>query len=220
LKGKKTVEREFHPVTQSYYMVSVKGKVAGIILAAGMSKRMGTIKSLLPWGDGLLLDRVIDNAHRSELSTLIVVLGYGAQTIAEKINFQNSEVVINPDYRKGHSSSLQAGLGGVSADTDGALFLLGDQPFVTAEIINSLIHAFTSRPSALVIPTCRGKRGNPVLVHRAIFDRLQKISGDTGPRVLFDQLREQILEVEVSDPAIHIDMDTMEEYQELVHLSK
>jgi len=201
-------------------MVSGKGKVAGIILAAGLSKRMGTIKPLLPWGDGFLLERIIDNACRSELSSLTVVLGYRAEIIFEKVNFQNSRVIINPDYRKGHSSSLQVGLDGVPADTDGALFLLGDQPFVTTGIINSLIHAFTRQSSSLVVPTCRGKRGNPVLVHRSIFTMLRKITGDTGPRVLFDQLREQIQELEVSDPAIHIDMDTMEEYQRLVSLSK
>jgi len=199
-------------------MSSAKPEIAGIILAAGSSKRMGSVKPLLPWGDGLLLERVIKNASRSDLSSLIVVLGYKAEIILERIDFHNSTVIINPDYRKGHSSSLQAGLNAVSADTDGALFLLGDQPFVTVETINRLILTFSVRPSSLVIPTFCGKKGNPVLVHRSIFSMLQKITGDTGPRILFDRLREQIQEVDVSDPGIHIDMDTMEEYQRLVRL--
>ncbi|MBW1636761.1 MAG: nucleotidyltransferase family protein [Deltaproteobacteria bacterium] len=201
-------------------MSSVKPQIAGIILAAGSSKRMGSVKSLLPWGDGLLLERVIKNASRSDLSSLTVVLGYKAEIILEKISFQTSTVIINPDYRRGHSSSLQAGLNVVPADTDGALFLLGDQPFVTIETINRLIRASGGRSSSLVIPTFCGKRGNPVLVHRSIFPMLQKITGDTGPRVFFDRLREQIKEVDVPDSGIHIDIDTMEEYQRLVRLIK
>jgi len=190
-------------------------KIAGIILAAGLSRRMGTVKSLLPFGESLLLDRVVENAHQSELAGLIVVLGHGAEGILKKIDFKDSRVIINPDYRRGHSSSLQAGLDAVPADTDGALFLLGDQPFVGAKTIDKLIRAFQNQPSSLIIPTCQGKRGNPVLVHRCIFKMIQGLTGDTGPRVLFSKLKEEIQEVEVFDPGIHLDVDTIEDYRKL-----
>jgi len=191
-------------------------KITGIILAAGLSRRMGTVKSLLPFGDTLLLDRVIENAYQSELANLVVVLGYEAEGIREKINFQESQIIINPDYKMGQSSSLRAGLGAVPDDSNGAMFLLGDQPFVGKKIINDLIRAFEERPSNLIIPTCLGKRGNPVLAHRAIFQIIQEITGDTGARVLFHSLKEQIREVEVSDPGIHLDVDTIEDYQQLL----
>jgi molybdenum cofactor cytidylyltransferase len=119
-------------------MVPAELKIVGIILAAGLSKRMGVVKSLLPWGKSFLLDRVIVNAYQSELAGLIVVLGHEAETISQKIDFKESKVIINPDYSTGQSSSLRVGLDEVPADVDGALFLLGDQPFVGSKIINGL----------------------------------------------------------------------------------
>ncbi len=195
-------------------------KIVGIILAAGLSTRMGTIKSLLPWGQYFLLDRVIAHACRSQLDSVIVVLGHEAETLEEKIDFKESEVIINPDYGMGQSSSLKAGLGALPADTDGAMFLLGDQPFVGVNIINTLIDAFQKQQSSLTIPTHHGKRGNPVLVHRTIFEMIRELSGDTGARVLFGKLSERIQEVDVGDPGIHLDVDTIEDYHELLRIAE
>lgn len=180
---------------------------------------MGTVKSLLPFGDALLLDRVIENAHQSELASLIVVLGHEAERVRERINFKESQVIFNPDYSMGQSSSLRVGLGAVPDESDGAMFLLGDQPFVGVKIIDGLIRAFKEQPSHLIIPTCRGKRGNPVLAHRSIFHMIQGITGDTGARVLFHSLKEQMREVEVSDPGIHLDVDTIEDYRKLSRIT-
>lgn len=194
-------------------------KIAGILLAAGLSSRMGRVKPLLPWGDGLMLEKVIENARNSKLTCLIVVLGHEAEIIREKIDFKEARVIVNSDYRMGQSSSLRAGLSALPADTDGAMFLLGDQPFITPEIIDRLIGAFENRRSALVIPTCKGKRGNPVLAHNSIFGLMQNITGDTGARVLFRSLNDQILEVELSDPGILLDIDTFEDYRSLANSS-
>jgi molybdenum cofactor cytidylyltransferase len=194
-------------------------KIVGIILAAGLSKRMGRVKSLLPWGDSLLLDRVIENAYHSRLSGLVVVLGHEAENIRKRIDFKEAKVIVNSDYRAGQSSSLQAGLGALPVDTDGVMFLLGDQPFIDHKIIDNLICAFQKRQSTLIIPTYQGKRGNPVLMHSSIFDMVERITGDVGARVLFGNLSSQIQEVEVSDPCIFVDIDTIEEYRRLVCLS-
>lgn len=201
-------------------MSSPQLKITGIILAAGLSKRMGTIKALLPFGNSLLLDRVIENAHQSELARVLVVLGHEAERIRETINFKESQLVFNPNFAMGQSTSLRAGLAAVSDDSDGAMFLLGDQPFVDSRIIDALIRACKERSWRIVIPTCYGKRGNPVLVHRAIFHVLHEITGDTGARVLFRSMEDQILEVEVSDPGIHLDVDTIEDYRKLNRTSR
>ena len=190
-------------------------KIVGILLAAGLSSRMGRVKPLLPWGGGLLLEKVIENARNSRLTCLIVVLGHEADSIRQRIDFKQTRVIVNSDYRMGQSSSLRAGLSALPDDTDAAMFLLGDQPLVTAEIIDRLIGAFEKRRSPLIIPTCQGKRGNPVLANNSIFDLIQNITGDTGARALFRSLNEQIREVELSDPGILLDIDTMEEYRRL-----
>ncbi len=195
-------------------------KIVGIVLAAGLSHRMGTIKALLPWGQSFLLDRVIANACRSQLDSLIVVLGHEAKSIIKKIDFKDSKVIINPDYTEGQSSSLKAGLAALPAYTDGALFLLGDQPFVDRNIINKLIFAFQKQQSSLTIPTYRGKLGNPVLAHHNIFEMLRELDGDTGARVLFDKLSDRRQEVDVGDPGIHLDADTIEDYHKLIYISE
>lgn len=200
-------------------MASRELKIIGIILAAGLSRRMGRVKSLLPWGDSLLLEKVIENAYKSRLTSLVVVLGHEAENIRKRIDFKGATVVVNSDYVAGQSSSLRAGLGALPAETDGAMFLLGDQPFVGQKIIDTLICAFEKQQSCLIIPTCQGKRGNPVLAHNSIFEMVQMISGDTGARVLFRSLSRQTQEVEVDDPAILQDIDTLEEYQRYLCLS-
>jgi molybdenum cofactor cytidylyltransferase len=181
---------------------------------------MGVVKSLLPFGSSLLLDRVIENVAQSTLEEVVVVLGHEAETIRRKINFRGFETVINADYQKGQSSSIRAGLCSIGDETDGAMFLLGDQPFVDAKIIDALVRVFGEHPSDVIIPTHLGRRGNPVVVPRALFPMIKGITGDTGARVLFSRLKNQIREVDVADPGIHLDMDTLEDYRKLEGLAK
>ena len=197
-------------------MSSPKVKVKGIILAAGASRRMGVVKSLLQFGGSLLLDRVIENVAHSMLEEVVVVLGHEAETIRKKINFRGFETVINADYEEGQSSSLRTGLCSIRDEKDGAMFLLGDQPFVDEKIIDCLVRVFSEHPSDLIIPTHLGRRGNPVIVPSAFFPMIKGITGDTGVRVLFERLKDQIREVEVADPGILLDMDTLEDYRNLM----
>jgi len=191
-------------------------KITGIILAAGASRRMGAVKSLLPFGRSFLLDRIIENAALSKLENAVVVLGHEAGKIREKINFRGFKTVVNTDYEKGQSSSLQAGVRSLSDETDGAMFLLGDQPFVDAKIIDALVQVFKEHSSKMIIPTYLGRRGNPVVVPRSLFPMIEGLRGDTGARALFSILKNKILEAEVPHSGIHLDMDTMEDYRNLM----
>ena len=201
-------------------MKSLNKKVAGVILAAGSASRMGSIKQLLPFRGKTILDHVIANAHKSALHEIIVVLGYCSDRIKQELNLPGdlSEIkfVINKEYRKGQSKSLKKGLENVSVDCDGAMFLLGDQPLVTDTIINKLIFAFETSDLPVVIPYCNGKRGNPVIVASSLFFRLESLSADTGPRVLFKEFEHEILKVSVSEKAILEDIDTKDDYEKLI----
>jgi molybdenum cofactor cytidylyltransferase len=199
--------------------MSGEAKIVGIILAAGLSKRMGRVKSLLPWGDAPLLERVITNARASKLDGLRVVLGYEAEKIRKRVDFRDAEVIVNDDYRAGQSSSLQAGLDALPEDTAGAMFLLGDQPFINHAIIDTLISTFHTQHAALIIPTYQGKRGNPVLMHSSVFKMAEEIAGDVGARVLFAGLKDRLLEVAVPYPGILVDLDTVEHYRHYSRLS-
>jgi molybdenum cofactor cytidylyltransferase len=201
-------------------MAASQLKVAGVILAAGFGQRMGTVKSLLPFGGTTLLETVLNNARRSKLTNIIVVLGYASEKIRRKVQFHGCVVVVNNDYSKGQSSSLQAGIGALPKDTAGVMFLLGDQPFIDAQLIDNLIAGFRERSRRILLPTCDGQRGNPAVVPRHVFSSIAGITGDTGLRVLFPQLQGQVWEMETGDPGILLDIDTMEDYQRLLLLQQ
>ncbi len=197
-------------------MILSRKKICGIILAAGSASRMGRTKQLLPFGNTTLLGQVIQNARQSALHELIVVLGYCADEIEQAIDFYGAKIVRNPVYQKGQSSSLIKGLEAVSPICDAALFLLGDQPLITAAIINKIIHAFKNSQASVTIPYCKGIRGNPVIITRSLFHRLKALTGDTGPRVLFGEFKDVILKVPISDEAILMDVDTIDDYENLL----
>ncbi len=193
-------------------------RVAGIILAAGESSRMHRIKQLLPFRGKPLLAHVLENAARSSLSEVIVVLGSYVGKIRRAVDFAsfpNVRVIFNRNWHKGQSASLQAGLAAVSADCEGAVCLLGDQPLVDAGIIDTLIQEFDRTKAPLVIPTCGGRRGNPVVIHRALFPRLRSLAGDLGARALFAEYTAQIAVIEVAHHGIHFDIDTWQDYLRL-----
>ncbi len=190
-------------------------KIAGVILAAGSASRMGQTKQLLPFGKNTLLGQVFQNAGESALHEIIVVLGHNGDEIEKVIDFSGARVIRNIGYSKGQSTSLIKGLENVSSICDAAIFLLGDQPLVTAAIINRLIEAFETSSAPIIIPYCNGKRGNPVIIARSLFHRLKSLTGDTGPRVLFDEFKKSILKVSIPDKAILIDVDTKDDYKKL-----
>lgn len=195
-------------------MSSVK-KVAGIILAAGLSSRMGCAKQLLPFRGQTVLECVVDSALRSSLHPVIVVLGHEADLIGSLLSGKDVMLVCNPHYESGQSSSIQSGLGKIKSEVDAALFLLADQPLINPDIINSILAAYEQNQNAIVLPTFNGKRGNPVLFDRQTFQRFDALSGNSGARILFSEYSEQILKVPVSDSSIHFDIDTEQDYRDL-----
>jgi len=195
-------------------------KVTGIILAAGASSRMGRTKQRLPFRGQTILECVVDNALASSLHRVVVVLGHEFETIEPLLASKDVAVIHNPHYEKGQSSSIKIGLRALTEEIDAALFLLGDQPLVTPEIINLILAAYETSPSPVVLPVFNGKRGNPALFSRETFPRLATLKEDCGARPLFDEYAERILKVPVSDTAIHFDVDTAEDYQQLLLLER
>ncbi len=193
-------------------------KTAGIILAAGSATRMGKTKQLLAFEGTTLLGRVLENATKSDLDELIVVLGHDAGTILKTIDFSNIGIktVINKNYAHGQSTSLIKGLEAVSPSSAGALFLLSDQPLITTGIINQMIKAFQTSNAPIIIPFCKGRRGNPVIISRDLFPKLTSLSADTGARVIFDEYKDSIEKVNIENDDILFDVDTVTDYENLL----
>jgi molybdenum cofactor cytidylyltransferase len=189
--------------------------VSGVILAAGSSSRLGRPKQLLELDDEPILRIVVRNAMASRLGEVIVVLGAHAKEIAGAVGDLGQRVVENPEFREGQSTSLRTGLSFVSPDTDGVLFLLGDQPEVRPSTIDRVIEAFERSKNPIVQPVYGTTPGNPVLIARALFPEIYQVEGDQGARSLVRARSHDVERVIVNDGPPPRDVDTEEDYEAL-----
>lgn len=190
-------------------------RVSAIILAGGMSRRMGQAKQLLSLGGATLLGRVLQTVQSSQVDECIVVLGFAADAIREKIAFNDAKVIVNEAYSEGMSTSLRAGLTNVDSRAGAALVVLADQPFVKVATIDRLIDEYRKSNPQVAIPVHKGFRGNPVLLDRSVFTEAMAIEGDIGCRAIFGSGVKNILKVPVDDAGILIDADSPEEFERL-----
>jgi molybdenum cofactor cytidylyltransferase len=187
-------------------------RIAGLVLAAGRSTRMGGPNKLLAEISGKPLVRIaVEQALASRARPVIVVTGHERARVEAALAGLPVRLVHNPDYAQGLSTSLKAGLSAVPAEADGAIVCLGDMPQVAAKLIDRLAAALDPERGALVVvPTIGGKRGNPVVWSRRFFPDLSKLEGDVGARHLIASYPEVVAEVPVEDTAAFTDVDTPE----------
>jgi molybdenum cofactor cytidylyltransferase len=187
-------------------------RIAGVILAAGRSTRMGGPNKLLEEINGKALVRhVAEHVIASRAKPVIVVTGHQKERVERALAGLPVTFVHNPNFAEGLSTSLKAGIAAVPADADGAIVCLGDMPQVSAKLIDRLIAAFDPERGALVvIPTILGKRGNPVLWSRRFFADLASVEGDVGARHLIGGYAEAVAEVPLDDAGVLTDVDTPE----------
>ncbi|HEY6271290.1 MAG TPA: NTP transferase domain-containing protein [Terriglobales bacterium] len=185
-----------------------KAAVSAIVLAAGMSRRMGTPKQLLRVGDRTLLELTLENVRKSTVGEIILVLGFAAAEIQEKVSTQGLKVVLNSTYQEGMAGSVGAGIAAVDPVSEAALIVLADQPSVRPATLDRLINHHRKLRRQIVIPSYKGFRGNPVLLDRSVFLEVMAITGDVGCRAIFAGHTESIHKLEVDDVGILLDVDT------------
>ena len=185
-----------------------KTKVAAVVLAAGQSRRMGDDNKMTVDLHGMPMVRhTVDAALKSQCDEVFVVTGFEPEAVKEAIYGLQLKFVHNPDFTGGLSTSLSAGVSAVKNDYASALILLGDMPFVSCSAINSILEAGKQNPEFIIVATCQGKRGNPVLWPAKFFPELAAIEGDVGARHLIGMYSDQVMELELGDMA-SIDIDT------------
>ncbi|HEV2492326.1 MAG TPA: nucleotidyltransferase family protein [Terriglobia bacterium] len=189
-------------------------RIAGLILAAGESTRMGRDKALLMYRGSTFLESIITTLRGAGSERIVVVLGHHAADIERATNLANVEVLINADYRRGQTSSLQRGLKALMGEpVEGVVLSLVDHPAVRAETIAKLIATFTPSLAPVVIPTHQGQRGHPVLIGRALFEELLGLPPDAGANTVIRKYRASTQWVEVDDAGVLTDVDDLEAYQ-------
>jgi molybdenum cofactor cytidylyltransferase len=187
--------------------------ISAIVLAAGSSTRMGTVKPLVRIGGRTMLERALVTLLESRVDEIIVVLGHSAELIQKSISLKGARIVINNSYGEGMASSLRTGLSSVRLDAAAALIVLADQPFLKPETIDLLIDEYGSKKPEIVIPTYNAVRGNPVLLDRSVFGELAELSGDVGCRAIFGGHAQGIIRVPVQDAGVLVDLDTPADVQ-------
>ncbi|MBA4391963.1 MAG: hypothetical protein C0407_00255 [Desulfobacca sp.] len=200
------------------------GTVTGILLLAGCSSRMGSPKPLLSFGNQSLISLILSQILMSDLTRIIVVLGYQAKTVKKEILTlsipSNVRFLINPEFKKGLSTSITTALSHIDPETSGIMFLLGDQPLMTKEVINKLIKVFRSASAPIVVPLYGKRPGNPVIFRTSLIPELQKLTGDIGGRELIKKYRDQVQTVSIRPQRIGWDVDTWEDYQKVKEFVK
>ena len=195
-------------------------KVAGLVLAAGTSTRMGRPKQLLPVEGMSLLDRVLVEALNSELTLVALVLGYKAQEIKEglktQIHHPKLKIIENRDYRDGISSSIITGLSEVEDEYDHCMIILADMPHINANIINRLLHEYLASRLPLGSIKTENRRSHPVIFGRKLYPEIHQLKGDLGARDLFIKYRDQACLVEPEEDYKDMDIDTLDDYLEFI----
>jgi molybdenum cofactor cytidylyltransferase len=192
----------------------VSTELAAVVLAAGLSRRMGRAKLLLTIEGRAVVRMAAENVLAAGVERIVVVSGTEQEAIADALAGLPVRFAINPTPEAGQGSSIAVGVAALPESADAALIVLGDQPFLSPEVIPALAAASARTGLPIVAPRYRDGRGNPVLFARAVFPELLALAGDRGARAMIerDRSRVAVVDFETSMPA---DIDTPEDYERL-----
>jgi molybdenum cofactor cytidylyltransferase len=186
--------------------------IAGLVLAAGTSSRMGRPKLLLPVRDRPLIRLSVERVLAGGLGEVLVVLGADAAAVGAALDGLPVRTVLNPRFAEGQSTSLRAGLDALSADTEAVVIALGDQPLPDPGLVGRLVDAFRRSGRPIAVPRYADGRSHPVLFAAGLFDELRAITGDRGGREVIARDAARVVEVPAAGP-MPPDVDTPADYE-------
>jgi CTP:molybdopterin cytidylyltransferase MocA len=189
--------------------------IVAVILSAGESSRMGRPKALLPIDGQSFIEKIVGALKRSGIERVIVVLGFNAEEMRRQIEHLPVEIIVNPDYKQGQLSSLQAAIRHLqsAANCDGMLVHLVDHPYIDPKLVRLMIERFGDSDKVIIVPRHRGKRGHPVIFSKQLFQELLGAPLDQGAKAVVNAHRGETLEIDTEDVGITVDIDTPELYR-------
>jgi len=192
--------------------------IAAVVLSAGESSRMGEPKALLRIDGETFIERIVRALKNSGLERIVVVLGFNAEEMRQKIEHLPVEIVVNSDYKLGQLSSLQAAIRHLEKDRscDGMLIHLVDHPYIDSVLVRAMLQRFGDSKNLIVVPRHQGKRGHPVIFSRALFAELLDAPMSEGAKAVVNAHRDETLEIDTEDVGITLDIDTPELYRQHV----
>lgn len=197
-------------------------RTAGLILAAGASRRLGRPKQLLPYGEGVLLDAVLATVRDCGFDQTVLALGGAAADVQRAVDTTGCEIALTPDFGAGCAASIAAGIAALRPDTDAVVLLLGDQPEVRAATARALLGLLfasgaAAGPDAPGIAVCRYDDGigHPLAFTRRMFPELAALHGDKAVWRLLEQRADDVVELPVPG-TVPLDVDTDEDYRRVL----
>lgn len=190
-------------------------KIAGLIIAAGYSSRMGTFKPLMPLGEKTVIEAAIDSLRLGGITDIRVIVGHRAAEICQVLAGLPVVIVENPRYAEGMFSSIVTGLSALTNGTEAFFLLPGDTPLIRRQSIKAMIRAYRKTKAAVVYPVFAGQRGHPPLISAKCFTNIRNSDGTGGLRSILAQYSADSVEVELADEGILLDIDTLEDYERL-----
>jgi len=173
---------------------------------------MGQVKQLLPIAGQPMVRRAAQTVCQAGLAQVVVVVGAQAEPVAEALAGLPVQIVVNEAWAAGLSTSVRAGLEALRPEIQAVLMVLADQPALSTGLLEKLVARYEATGAPIVAPLFEGRRGNPILFDRSLFDALGAVEGDRGGRELLRLYEEQVERLEIDDAAILIDIDTPQDY--------
>lgn len=207
------VDRVFITSVYKKFMERVYINVCGIIMASGLSRRMGQNKLTMKVNDVSMIENVVRECSLSNLRKVLIV--YNKGEVLEEVKDYPISYVYNQSAEEGQSASIKLGIKSLdNMDLDGYMFLVGDQPFIKSSVINTLLRNFKRNYHNIVLPIYDDKNGSPVIFPKCLRKDFNSLKGDLGGREIIRNYK-NITKVNIKDPMLGIDIDTPEEYESL-----
>ena len=189
--------------------------ISGLILGAGASQRLGPPKQLLPFRGTTMLGWVVDQARRATLlDEIVVVLGRAADEIRERVDFGAARVVENTVFAEGCSSSYRAGIGALDSRSEAIMIILGDQPGITPQTIDTLADEWRGHEAPIALCSYRGRKGHPMIFAQSMFEQLIGLHGDKAAWKLVDKNFDVVQEIHIDLP-FPDNINTAEDFERL-----
>ncbi|MDP2887568.1 MAG: nucleotidyltransferase family protein [Bacteroidota bacterium] len=194
--------------------------VWAIVLAAGMSTRMGTQKLLLPFDGKTIVEKVVENILNSGIGNVVVVLGANSVEITEVLKSWPVQTIWNENFREGMHTSVISGVNALPENAKAVMIFLGDQPFIPVNVSAKVVAAWENSGKGIVIPLFNGKRGHPPLYDLKFRQEILNLDPAVGLRSVAQKFQDEVLEVETGCAGILKDIDTREEYLKTIKTNK
>ena len=196
-------------------------KIGAVVLAAGLSSRMGVQKLLLPWKGKTVIETVVDTLMHSKITEIAVVTGRDAEQIASVLKPKPIQVIYNPDFADGNMvTSLRIGLKALRERVDAILMVLADQPQMMGTTVKLLVDEWNLNPDSLCIPSYQMHRGHPWVIPARLWDKLNSLDSGQTMRDFIRINEKEIRYVVVETPTILADLDSPEDYEQQKNMSE